>query len=1695
MKKIITGCFVTILLMFATILTGCDSTKIYFDNKNINTVVEFGSEISFEDWYLTQKDGDSVSKIAITQDMIVSCDSTDSVGEKELVLKYQDKTYKVKFVVKYRVDFWVDSEIYNTQYVLSASEIEYPQTPEIIEYEFVDWYPREISEISNNMSIQANLTVISTGLPLLTTYNATYGDTLQDVVLPQNSNGKWEFVDAKTTSVGNAGDNYFDVQFVPFDPNLVVAKTDEVKVRVAKKNVSFQNINQTFVYDGEIKTPTFDLSIPGLNTLYIPYYLGEAIEVGEYEYEIEIDENNYTGLYSGTMIINAAKAIIDISDKTIKYSDAYPSTFEYEVLDEEEKPLEQSLIDLMGIKIIEPIYQHTGTFEIDASVSNANFDVTINAGYLYVQKVEHDLTDSEPVLTSGGSVVYSSTLGEVTFEDSDVRGVWSWQNPAFVVTTTEPFKANVIFTPKQDQDYLSSTKEITLTVVKKSLTIKIIENEYTYNENPHTIQYSLEGAREQDKESINIEGNLSAINAGKYPVTLTIADDARYVATTHTTLIINQASSSNFAKSYTHEWGRTLTLQDIVLDSGYAWEKPDTHLLDVGEDNYMAIYTPTDTLNYKTERDLIKVQVTKATASVSALESYEFIYNKEGYELYNITPSHNESILTYDYSYVGANSKAVSTTKLDNAGEYTITITLPESAHYKEALTTTVVTITKVQNIDAVVESYDATYEDILSQYALPTSSFGTWSWVEGGDMVVGNAGTTTHTALFTPNDSINYESRSVSVVFNIIKKMVDKPIIAAKKYSGSTLTADIDNQNEYYAITQNAGGIEAGSYNVVLTLKDAANYRWSGESEDSAAQTTLTFVITRNEANVWVKNPTIVESFVYGQDTTRYDVGQPKFSDENNQVSVTFTNKITGKILVGSATMVGEYLVTFSLEETDSYNGLTYTLEFSIKHIQVATPVVANLTWTGESLTAQVEQSDCYTVVENNGGVNVGDYSLKVSLVDTNHKWADGTAGLEKTINYKINKALDNGWTTEPSISNWTYTKNGGVAGSVAAKYGKTIVKYKLKAADDSEYTDALPINAGTYVAKFSVDNTNNYNGVDAKILDFIIAKATPILTAPTYDMSIAYYQNNIDVTTCYLTSPKVDAVSAEEAGNNFTFANPVLDTTTITSGQSWERVGFDVNYNSASPNFESTKITAYINLYKVSHIEGRYFGSIEDSVVKAISGETIMVIPDASGNVTIASDITIKEGVSLILPYLNKSGQEEVNADGKATLINDVPDSGVVPDNYAVGYYTMQLTTKVVVKQNVTITNNGTLTIAGELAGGGVGRAFYGYGDRTNRVTMVGHTARYYAKLILEDNAKIISNSNSSIYSYGFIDELSSRNGSKITIDSGATAYVPFMINDFAGGVYMKGCADDKNKVSPFNRYEVRNILPEMTINYGGKLVGYANIWASSLNLMNSASLTLVGVANNDLIQLTTIQSYITFKYDPDYSTGTSGKDDWYRGSCYINAYGGAKLNSIKMTVYIVSKIDIDTALSTLSIPYTFDISLYNGSYEILNKTKLMPGAKLFVDSTATLTLGDFTVYNDWEETLSWTTDTGSLETKHEKMYNFYVGKLPEAKLIVNGKLIVSALGGRVYTSVNGAELQVTTPACKSYEAKVAITEVKTLFGVAISKKFVIKEYHVLGESLDLIFAGEQSSEILNITSGGKYISQDGTWVLQTA
>ena len=154
-------------------------------------------------------------------------------------------------------------------------------------------------------------------------------------------------------------------------------------------------------------------------------------------------------------------------------------------------------------------------------------------------------------------------------------------------------------------------------------------------------------------------------------------------------------------------------------------------------------------------------------------------------------------------------------------------------------------------------------------------------------------------------------------------------------------------------------------------------------------------------------------------------------------------------------------------------------TNEGNITKVDVLVPTVADKEYTGQWQTADIAATDLYTV-QNEGGTNVGVYTVTLTLSDTNCScWAGGDSN-PTSLTFTITRAT-NEWKVEPSMAGWTSGETPSEPNLGEAKFGTVAVTYGASGAE-------RPSEPGKYEATFTVDETDNYSGL-TKVVPFTIS------------------------------------------------------------------------------------------------------------------------------------------------------------------------------------------------------------------------------------------------------------------------------------------------------------------------------------------------------------------------------------------------------------------------------------------------------------------------------------------------------------------------------------------------------------------------------------------------------------------------------
>lgn len=167
----------------------------------------------------------------------------------------------------------------------------------------------------------------------------------------------------------------------------------------------------------------------------------------------------------------------------------------------------------------------------------------------------------------------------------------------------------------------------------------------------------------------------------------------------------------------------------------------------------------------------------------------------------------------------------------------------------------------------------------------------------------------------------------------------------------------------------------------------------------------------------------------------------------------------------------------TYTIEVTDKSGNKTTLNNITVNWEKVKKPTVESKVYTGQTLTANISENGLYTVTENNGGTDVGEYNVQLTLKDpTNYRWEDGT--VDTTVKFNITKATP--VVTKPTTKTLTYDGSEQELVNAASTNGGT-VKYSL---DNKNWSTSIPTGKATkeYTVYYKVEENKNFKGVDVQ-------------------------------------------------------------------------------------------------------------------------------------------------------------------------------------------------------------------------------------------------------------------------------------------------------------------------------------------------------------------------------------------------------------------------------------------------------------------------------------------------------------------------------------------------------------------------------------------------------------------------------------
>ena len=267
-----------------------------------------------------------------------------------------------------------------------------------------------------------------------------------------------------------------------------------------------------------------------------------------------------------------------------------------------------------------------------------------------------------------------------------------------------------------------------------------------------TIWQVTEGS---DFVTVSSEGEVTIKGAGRVEITaIKSGGNDYYDISTVIRFTVEKATPEYvIPEGLTAAYGDTLG--DIALPAGWAWDDDlSTKVGTPGTHEFSATFTHSEAANYNTVTVLLTVTVVKGTPQYTLPEGLTATY---GDTLASV-------LLPTGWTWNNA-----LTTTVGNAGvrTFTATFTPSDTENYETVTIALTVTVKKAIPQFTIPDGLKATVGDTLADVALPVG----WTWNDALTTKVGKAGQRTFTATFTPSDTANYETVTVTLTITVEEK------------------------------------------------------------------------------------------------------------------------------------------------------------------------------------------------------------------------------------------------------------------------------------------------------------------------------------------------------------------------------------------------------------------------------------------------------------------------------------------------------------------------------------------------------------------------------------------------------------------------------------------------------------------------------------------------------------------------------------------------------------------------------------------------------------------------------------------------------------------------------------------------------------------------------------------------------------
>ena len=244
------------------------------------------------------------------------------------------------------------------------------------------------------------------------------------------------------------------------------------------------------------------------------------------------------------------------------------------------------------------------------------------------------------------------------------------------------------------------------------------------------------------------------------------------------------------------------------------------------------------------------------------------------------------------------------------AGTYTATLTVGDKSVSVDF------TIAKATPTYEVPTGLTATYGDTLAKVELPTG----WAWKDAETTSVGNAGTRTFKAVFTPADTVNYNTVEADVTVEVAKANPEYTVPTGLTATYGDTLADVELPAGWTwkdAETTSVGNAGTNTFTAIFIPTDTVNY--------VTIEAEVTLEVAKAEINIDdLVNPKFAANLVY---------------NGTAQALVTAHGSVPGGTILYSLTYDGEYTSTIPVATEAGRYGVYWLIQGDENHEDILSP------------------------------------------------------------------------------------------------------------------------------------------------------------------------------------------------------------------------------------------------------------------------------------------------------------------------------------------------------------------------------------------------------------------------------------------------------------------------------------------------------------------------------------------------------------------------------------------------------------------------------------------------------------------------------------------------------------------------------------------------------------------------------------